>query len=187
MDHLNITLTEFVDRWQELSKDYNEKKSEFVDAWKRFMSDCDSRDRKVQERKDDLLAENQAFDQQLESLGSQYTAFMLEGQEEDAAAIKQQMVEITSKRQANEVLINSVDKVTYSEKLLHVAEEAFDELGTAAAALNEQKGEFRDVIECMEKALKNMGDAILYAGDTTAESKYDLRMHRRFNHQSEWE
>ena len=185
MDYLNITLQAFIDRWQQLLKDFNEKRTEFGDAWQRFMSDCDSRDRKVKERKANLSAENQAFDQQLESLGSQYTAFMLEGQEGDAAAIKQQMAKITSKRQANEALINSVDKVTYSEKLLRAAEEAFEGFGTAAAALNEQKGEFWDVIESMKKALENTEDAIRYAGDTTVENKYSLRMHRRYNGQSE--
>lgn len=185
MDHLNITLTEFVERWQELAKDCNEKQSAFVDAWKEFMNDCDARDRKVQERKVKLSAENQGFDQQLESLGSQYTAFLLEGQEKEAAAIKQQMAEITSKHAANAVLINSVDKVTYSEKLLHAAEEAFEEYGTASAALIQQKGTFRDVIESMKKVLDDMNDTILYAGDSTIETKYDLRMHRRYNHQPE--
>lgn len=187
MDYLNITLTEFIERWQELAKDSNEKDSAFVDAWKRFMNDCDARDSKVQDRKAELSAENQAFDQQLESLGSLYTALMLDGQDEKAAAIKQQMAEITSKRAANEVLINSVDKVTYSEKLLHAAEEAFEEAGTASAALIAQKGEFRDVIENMKKTLNDMGNAILYAGDSTVEDKYNLRMHRRYNHQPEWD
>ena len=185
MDYMNITLQEFMDRWQELSKDYKEKKSEFVDAWKRFMSDCGSRDRKVEERKADLLAENQAFDQQLESLGSQDTAFMLEGQEEEAAAIKQQMAGSTSKRSANDVLISSVDKVTYSEKLLDAAEEAFEEFGIAADAMNDQKSEFMDVIESMKKVLEDIDSSILRAGDMTIECEYHLRMHRRFNHQPE--
>ena len=185
MDYQNTTPQEVMDRWQELSKDYKEKKSEFVDAWKRFMSDCDSRDRKAQERKADLSADKQAFDQQLESLGGQYTAFMLEGQEEEAAAIKQQMAEITSKRQANEALINSVDKVTYSEKLLHAADKAFDEYGIASMALNEKKAEFMDAIESMKKVLEDMDKAIMRAGDGTAEGQYHFRMHRRFNHQPE--
>ena len=185
MDHMNITMQDFLERWLELSKDYNEKQSAFGDAWKRFMNDCDERDRKVEERKNELLAENQGFDQQLESLGSEYTAFILEGQEEKAAAIKQQMAEITSKRAANEVLINSVDKVTYSEKLLHAAEEAFDKLGDAAMTLNQNKGEFRDAIDNLEKVLDNMRDKIRYTGDSTVDTKYDLRMHQRFNHQPE--
>ena len=185
MDHLNITMQDFWERWLELAKDYNEKKAAFMNAWNHFMNDCNSRDRKVEERKNELLAENQCFDQQLESFGSEYTAFMLDGQEEKAAAIKQQMAEISSRRAANEVLISSVDKVTYSEKLLHAAEKAFDEAGTASAALIKQKSEFRDTIESMKSVLENLEDAVSNAGDFTMESKYDLRMHRRFNHQPE--
>ena len=185
MDFMNTTVQGIKDRWQDLAADFQEKSTQFVEAWKRFMNDCDSRDRKVQERKAELLAENQEYDKQLESLGSEYTAFMLENQQDQAATIKQQMTDITSRRAANEVLISSLGKAAYSESLLQEAEAAYENLGNASMRLDSEKGTIRDALDDMLKELESLKGTIAYAGSITLEATYSERMYRRFNHQAE--
>lgn len=185
MDYLNITVQGIKDRWQDLAADFKEKSIQFTEAWKRFMNDCDSRDRKVDERKAELLAEIQEYDKQLESLGTEYTAFMLENQEEHAATIKQKMTDISSRRAANEVLIGSLGKAAYSESLLQAAEEAYENLGNASMTLDSEKGIIRDALDKMLNELESLNGTIAYAGDIRVETSYSERMYRRFNHQSE--
>jgi len=185
MDFMNTTVQGIKDRWQDLAADFKEKSNQFVEAWKLFMNDCDSRDRKVEERKAQLLAEIQEYDKQLESLGSEYTAFMLENQEDQAATVKQQMTDISSRRAADEVLIGSLGKAAYSESLLQAAEEAYENLGYASMTLASEKGTIRDTLDDMLKELESLKGTIVYAGDITVEATYSERMYRRFNHQAE--
>lgn len=185
MDHMNTTLQEVKDCWQKAYDDYKAKSSQFVNAWQRFMDDCDARDRKVADRKSILRGENQVFTQQLDSLGGQYMALMLDGLEEKAASIHQEMTEIASKRSANDVLINSVEKVAYDEKLLQEAEEAFETLGTASMELSIQKGQVQETVEDMLKTLNGLKDDMFNVGGAFVESTYVMRMHQRFNHQPE--
>lgn len=187
MDYMNITVQEISNRWQELSADYNEKISRFMEAWHRFMNDCNARDRKVEERKAAMLEENQTLTQQLESLGTKYTAFMLDGQEKSAADIKEQMTEISAMRSANEVLIGSLGKAAYSESLLQEAEEAFEAFGEASMMLTEKKPEIRDAIDSIVDDLNKLQEKISYAGDSSIEEKYCRRMYQRYNHQPEQE
>lgn len=182
MDHLATTVQEIQNRWQEAYAEYREKESAFMQAWQRFNSDCDQRDHKVEEQKSALLTENQKINQQLEGLGSQYTSFMLDGQQKAADEIKQQMTELSSRRIVNEVLIDSIGKPEYSKALLQEAESAFEQHGDASNTLEAARSEMMNVIDDMLKALEALKESMRYAGDGTLTAKYANRMYRRFRH-----
>lgn len=186
MDFLNITVAGITEAWEKLAASIKESEGKFFDAWKNFMDDADSRDRKVAERKAELIHENQDIGQQLEDLGNLYTECMLEENEEKAAAIKQQMAELASKRAANGVLITSVEKPPYSEILLKAADAAFDDYGSASTELYQRRSEIQEAVDSMISTLEKLQREIYYNSGSTLPADYNMRMQRRYNGQSEF-
>lgn len=185
MDYQLTSVKELTSNWEEISQSYKAREAEFIEAWKNFMADCDSRDSKVAERKAELLKENQEYGRQLEALGKEYAKDMLDGQEKKSSVIKQQMQEVASKRAANGVLIASVERPMYSEKLLQEAEDAFAALGDASMQLSMEKTALQNTLDSMIEDLKKLNKAISFVSDFKVHESYDLRMHRRYNGQSE--
>lgn len=183
MDYFTTTLKELTDLWATISANNREKNGQFVAAYQKFMTDCDIRDSKIADRRADLQRENQEHAQSMESLGEAYTKAILDGDDKQAAEIKVQIDKLAAQRMANEALINNLGRAAYSESLLKAAEAAFDRLGDASTELQAQRRDVLEVIDTLKRELNKLYDDVFNAGLWDISNKYDMRMHRRFNHQ----
>lgn len=183
MDYFTTTLKELTDQWATISTDSNEKNGQFVTAYQKFMTDCDLRDSKIADRRASIQGENQEHAQHMEKLGEAYTMAILDGDDKQAAAIKAQIDKIAAQHMANEALIRNLGHAAYSQSLLNEAEAAFDRLGDASMELQTQRREVLDVIDTLLRELNKLHDVVFSAGQWDISDKYNMRMHRRFNHQ----